>query len=63
MVSKSGSLEEKIVSSERALETIKPGMTIFIGTGMAEPTLVKHLMRSDASNLDDFELIQLVPFS
>jgi acyl-CoA hydrolase len=61
MVNRSGSLEEKIVSPERALETIKPGMTIFIGTGMAEPrTLVKHLMRSDASNLDDLELIQLV---
>jgi acyl-CoA hydrolase len=36
-------------------------MTIFIGTGMAEPrTLVKYLMRSDASNLEDLELIQLV---
>ncbi len=56
-----GSWEKKIVSPERVLETIKPGMTIFIGTGMAEPrTLVKHLMRSDASNLEDLELIQLV---
>ena len=55
------SWEKKIVGPERVLETIKPGMTIFIGTGMAEPrTLVKHLMSSDSGNLDDLELIQLV---
>ena len=55
------SWEEKIVGPERVLETIKPGMAIFIGTGMAEPrTLVKHLMGSEASNLDDLELVQLV---
>jgi acyl-CoA hydrolase/GNAT superfamily N-acetyltransferase len=36
-------------------------MAIFLGTGMAEPrTLVKHLMASEGSNLQDLELIQLV---
>ena len=53
--------EEKVVSPDRVLEKIKPGMSIYIGTGVAEPrTLVKHLMASDVSNLQDLELIQLV---
>ena len=43
------------------LEKVKPGMTIFLGTGMAEPrTFVKELMASDRGNLQDLELIQLV---
>ncbi len=40
---------------------IEPGMSIYIGTGVGEPrTLVKHLMSSNAANLKDLELIQLV---
>jgi Acetyl-CoA hydrolase len=43
------------------LEKIEPGMSIFLGTGMAEPrTLVKRLMASKQINLLDLELIQLV---
>ncbi len=58
---KDRSWEKRIVSPEKALEKIKPGMSIFIGTGVAEPrTLVKHLMTSDEGNLQDLELIQLV---
>lgn len=54
-------LEKKIVLPSKVLEIIEPGMSIFIGTGAAEPrTLVKHLMASTAPNLDDLELIQLV---
>jgi len=54
---------EKIVTPEQALERIKPGMNIFLGTGLAEPrTLVKALMASEAPNLRDLELIQLVSF-
>jgi acyl-CoA hydrolase/GNAT superfamily N-acetyltransferase len=53
--------KEKIVLPDRALEAIEPGMSIFIGTGAAEPrTLVKHLMASNAPNLEDLELVQLV---
>jgi acyl-CoA hydrolase/L-amino acid N-acyltransferase YncA len=53
--------EEKIVSPETVLEHIEPGMSIFVGTGMAEPrTLVKHLMASDQRNLQDLEMIQLI---
>ena len=56
-------MHKKIFSPEAVLEKIKPGMSIFIGTGAAEPrTLVKHLMLSDKGNLEDLELIQLVSF-
>ena len=51
----------KVISPEEVLSKIEPGMAIFLGTGMAEPrTLVKHLMASEESNLQDLELIQLV---
>jgi len=53
--------KDKIVSPEKILEKIEPGMSIFLGTGMAEPrTLVKRLMASKQINLLDLELIQLV---
>jgi len=53
--------KDRIVKPGEVLEKIKPGMTIFLGTGMAEPrTLVKELMASTAGNLQDLELIQLV---
>jgi len=53
--------KDKIVSPEEVLDEIRPGMNIFVGTGAAEPrTLVKHLMASNANNLRDLELIQLL---
>jgi len=53
--------KDKIVSPAQGLAQIEPGMSIFLGTGMAEPrTLVKHLMASNQGNLQDLELIQLV---
>jgi acyl-CoA hydrolase/GNAT superfamily N-acetyltransferase len=53
--------KQKIATPEDILSKIEPGMSIFLGTGMAEPrTLVKHLMESGQSNLQDLELIQLV---
>ncbi|MBU0544470.1 MAG: GNAT family N-acetyltransferase [Proteobacteria bacterium] len=56
-------IDKKIVSPYNVVEKIDPGMSIFIGTGAAEPrTLVKHLMASNAPNLEDLELIQLVSF-
>ncbi len=55
--------ESRVVSPEKVLSKIEPGMSIFIGTGAAEPrTLVKHLMASDADNLQDLELFQLLSF-
>ena len=51
----------RVVTAESILEKIEPGMSIFLGTGMAEPrTLVKHLMASIQPNLQDLEVIQLV---
>jgi len=51
----------KIVAPEVVLSKIKPGMSIFVGTGVAEPrTLIKHLMASDQKNLTDLDIIQLL---
>ena len=53
--------KRKVVSPDRVLSKIRPGMSIFLGTGVAEPrSLVKALMASSATNLQDLELIQLV---
>jgi acyl-CoA hydrolase len=55
--------ESVIVNPETVIEKIRPGMSIFLGTAMAEPrTMVRHLMTSTAGNLEDLELIQLVSF-
>ena len=51
------------VSPDTVLKKIKPGMSIFLSTGVAEPrTMVRHIMRSRAKNLEDLELVQLVSF-
>jgi acyl-CoA hydrolase/RimJ/RimL family protein N-acetyltransferase len=53
--------KRKEVSPDKVLSGIRPGMRIFLGTGVAEPrTLVKALLASEARNLQDLELIQLV---
>jgi acyl-CoA hydrolase len=53
--------EKRYVSPEQVMKKVEPGMSIFVGTGVGEPrTLVKYLMTSDATNLKDLELIQLV---
>ncbi len=58
-----GNWQSAVVSPETVIRKIKPGMSIFLGTAVAEPrTMVRHLMTSDAGNLEDLELIQLVSF-
>ncbi len=53
--------KKKFVEPKKVLKKVKPGMSIFIGTGVAEPrTLVKALVQADLPNLQDLELIQLV---
>jgi len=53
--------QKKVVLPEEVLKRIEPGMSIFLGTGLAEPrTLAKYLMATDATNLQDLELIQVV---
>jgi acyl-CoA hydrolase/GNAT superfamily N-acetyltransferase len=55
--------EKRVVPAEVFLSRIEPGMSIFLGTGVAEPrTLVKSLLTSQMSNLTDLELIQVVSF-
>jgi len=52
--------EDLVVSPEQVLAHIKPGMTIFLGSGVAEPrTLMQCLIDSGLSNTNDLELIQL----
>ena len=49
------------VPPEEVLAKISPAPSIFLSTGMAEPrTLVKHLMASTKSNLQDLGVIQLI---
>ncbi len=53
--------QSAVVAPETVIKKIKPGMSIFLGTAVAEPrTMVRHLMTSKAKNLEDLELIQLV---
>jgi acyl-CoA hydrolase/RimJ/RimL family protein N-acetyltransferase len=53
--------KNKVVSTREVLSKIRPGMSIFLSTGVAEPrTLVKDLMASEAHNIQDLELVQLV---
>jgi acyl-CoA hydrolase len=51
----------KIVNPKKVLSEIRPGMSVFLGTGVAEPrTLVQRLLASTDDNIQDLELIQLV---
>ncbi len=60
-MSPSPSWVSKIVSPETVLEQLKPGMSIFLGTGVVEPrTLIQALLSTEAPQLQDLELIQLV---
>lgn len=52
--------EDRLVAPETVLNHIKPGMTVFIGTGPAAPrTLIKTLLDVDSHNIRDLELVQL----
>jgi acyl-CoA hydrolase/GNAT superfamily N-acetyltransferase len=53
-----------MASANTVLGRIRPGMSVFLSTGAAEPrTLVKHLMAVHSANLQDLELIQIVSFA
>ena len=54
---------EHLVSPEKVLRGIDSGMSIFIGSGAAEPkTLIDHLVVSESVVLKDLDLIQLISF-
>lgn len=53
----------KTTPPAEALKRLEPGMSVFLSTGVAEPrTFVNTLLQSDASNVQDLELVQLVSF-
>ncbi len=53
-----------LVPADAVFEWIRPGMSVFLSTGAAEPrTLVKHLMKAHSAKLQDLELIQIVSFA
>jgi len=55
-----GNWQNKLVPPEQVLQHIKPGMTIFLGSGLAEPrTLMKSLIGSGLPDTNDLEFIQL----
>jgi acyl-CoA hydrolase len=54
----------RLSSTDTVLKRVRPGMRIFLSTGLAEPrTFVKSLMGANSANLTDLELIQLVSLS
>ena len=53
--------KDQVSTPDKVMARIEPGMRIFIGTGVSEPlTLVRYLKASNAGNLLDLELFQLV---
>jgi acyl-CoA hydrolase len=51
----------RIVEPGRVIEAIRPGMRIFLSSGVAEPRLMlHHLATAKTGNLEDIELIQLL---
>jgi len=56
--------EKQLVTPREVLLSIRPGMTIFLGSGVAEPrTLMKYLIDSGVSNTNDLEVVQLTSHS
>lgn len=52
--------QQQVIPPEEVLTYIRPGMSIFLGSGVAEPrTLTQQLFASDYPNINDLELIQL----
>jgi acyl-CoA hydrolase len=52
-----------VVPPEQAGRHLKPGMSIYLGSGAAEPrTMVRYLMDTDARHIEDLELIQILSF-
>lgn len=51
----------KVISTDTLLEKLKPGQKIFVSSGVATPgKVLSALARSEARNLRDLEIIQLI---
>ena len=56
--------KDRLVPPERVLDCLKPGMSVFLSTGAAEPrALVRRLMEVRRGNIQDLELVQIVSFA
>ena len=54
---------DRIVTPERVIDAVRPGMRIFLSSGVAEPGLmVRHLAEAPKGRLEDIEVIQLLSF-
>ncbi|MCG6908625.1 MAG: GNAT family N-acetyltransferase [Deltaproteobacteria bacterium] len=55
--------ESFLIKPEQILQKLKPGMSIFMGSGVAEPrTTMRHIMSSNSRKLEDIEIVQLLSF-
>jgi len=53
----------RAVSADRILDRLRPGMSIFAGSGAAEPRMtLQRLMAPDRGRLEDLDLIQVLSF-
>ncbi len=53
--------KQMLVSPEKVIKKITPGVRIFIGTGVSEPlTLFKHLKDANGGNLVDLDIFQQI---
>ena len=57
-------MEDRVVTPDDVIEKLMPGMSIYLGSGLAEPrTMVRSIMASKSINLQDITLVQLASFS
>jgi len=52
--------KDKIVTAQQAVKTIKPGDTIFIGTGCAQPQHLVNALAEHSGHISDANIIQLL---
>lgn len=55
---------ERLISPEKVMDMLEPGMTVYLSSGAAEPrTLLKNLIQSPRYDISDLELIQAFSLS
>ncbi len=57
-------MDDRVVTTDDVIKKFMPGMSIYLGSGLAEPrTMARSIMASKANNLQDITLVQLASFS
>lgn len=60
-ISRGTDYRSKVISTDQVLEKLKPGQKIFATSGVAAPgKVLSAIAQSDASNIRDLEIIQLI---